>query len=220
MSFFSFIRTNFIPLIRQLKIYLAMKHLISNLVVAVVCTFFSFWLFKTYYLPQVLDAVERNPDVQLVSLEAAAVNQSPRIWSNGVVENFTETARKVTDAVVNITTYNSGGYRAASGSGVIISTDGYIITNNHVVDEGNSYEITLSNKRTVEARIIGRDETTDLALLKVDGRTLTALLFGNSDAVEVGEWVLAVGNPYNLNSTVTAGIVSAKARNINILEET
>lgn len=198
-----------------------MKHLLSNLTIAVVCTFLSFWLFKTYYLPQAIMAAMPAPDnVQLVSHQPAAVNHSPRTWTAGVVENFTETARKVTDAVVNITTFNASGYRLASGSGVIISMDGYIITNNHVIEQGKTYEVTLSNKRTMEATLVGRDQTTDLALLKVGGRNLAPLSFGNSDAVEVGEWVLAVGNPFNLNSTVTAGIVSAKARNINILEET
>lgn len=197
-----------------------MKLLLSNLTIAVVCTFFSFWLFKTYYLPEIQMSPTQAAGVQLVSNEAAPVNQHPRSWTAGVVENFSQTAAKVTEAVVNITTYNSGGYRLASGSGVVISSDGYIITNNHVIDEGSNYEITFSNKRTMEARIIGRDVTTDLALLKVNGRGLDALPFGNSDAVVVGEWALAVGNPFNLNSTVTAGIVSAKARNINILEET
>ncbi|MFO7723192.1 MAG: Do family serine endopeptidase [Bacteroidales bacterium] len=105
----------------------------------------------------------------------------------------------------------------ASGSGVIISSDGYIVTNNHVVQEAEQIEVTLNDKRTFPAKIIGRDPSTDLALIKVDEKDLPYILFGNSDDVKVGEWVLAVGNPFNLTSTVTAGIVSAKARNINIL---
>jgi serine protease Do len=105
----------------------------------------------------------------------------------------------------------------ASGSGVIISADGYIVTNNHVVQEAEQIEVTLNDKRTFTAKIIGRDPSTDLALIKVDAKDLPYILFGNSDQVKVGEWVLAVGNPFNLTSTVTAGIVSAKARNINIL---
>ncbi|NRA50488.1 MAG: trypsin-like peptidase domain-containing protein, partial [Phaeodactylibacter sp.] len=102
-------------------------------------------------------------------------------------------------------------------SGVIIAKDGYIITNHHVIEDGATYEITMYDKRKLEAELIGSDPTTDLALLKVDARGLKPVLYGDSDQVEVGQWVLAVGNPFNLSSTVTAGIVSAKARNINIL---
>jgi len=105
----------------------------------------------------------------------------------------------------------------ASGSGVIISSDGYIVTNNHVVSEADKIEVTLNDKRNYSAKVIGTDPSTDLALLKIDAQDLPTIPFGNSDDVKVGEWVLAVGNPFNLTSTVTAGIVSAKARNINIL---
>lgn len=106
----------------------------------------------------------------------------------------------------------------ASGSGVIISQDGYIVTNNHVVDQGEKIEITLNDKRSYLAEVIGKDATTDLALLKIKENGLSFITYGNSSDVKVGEWVLAVGNPFNLTSTVTAGIVSAKARNINVLE--
>lgn len=105
----------------------------------------------------------------------------------------------------------------ATGSGVIISPDGYIVTNNHVVTESNKVEVTLNDKRTYNAEIVGLDPSTDLALLKIDAKDLPYTVYGNSDHLKVGEWVLAVGNPFNLTSTVTAGIVSAKARNINIL---
>jgi len=105
-----------------------------------------------------------------------------------------------------------------SGSGVIISGDGYIVTNNHVIKDADKVEVTLNDKRTYTAKVIGKDASTDIALLKIDAQNLPYLLYGNSDDVKVGEWVLAVGNPFNLTSTVTAGIVSAKARNINILE--
>lgn len=105
----------------------------------------------------------------------------------------------------------------ASGSGVIVSSDGYIATNNHVVEAAEEIEVVLNDKRTFPARIIGRDPNTDLALLKIDADALPAIVFGSSDDLKVGEWVLAIGNPFNLTSTVTAGIVSSKARNINIL---
>lgn len=105
-----------------------------------------------------------------------------------------------------------------SGSGVIISADGYIVTNNHVIDKASDIEVSLSDNRNYKAEVIGTDPTTDLALLKIEAEDLVSVGFANSDEVRVGEWVLAIGNPFNLNSTVTAGIVSAKARNINILQ--
>lgn len=104
-----------------------------------------------------------------------------------------------------------------SGSGVIISDDGYIVTNNHVVQGADLIEVVLNDKRTYEAEVIGTDPSTDLALIKIDEDGLSFVNYGNSGTVKIGEWVLAVGNPFNLTSTVTAGIVSAKARNINIL---
>ena len=106
--------------------------------------------------------------------------------------------------------------RAAAGSGVIISADGYIVTNNHVVDGADELTVTLNeNSKEYSARIIGADKTTDLALIKIDAKNLPAIVIANSDDVKVGEWVLAVGNPLGLNNTVTAGIVSAKARSMN-----
>ena len=104
--------------------------------------------------------------------------------------------------------------RDATGSGVIISADGYIVTNNHVVEGADQLTVTLNDNREFSARIIGTDKSTDLALIKIDGKNLPTLPIGDSDKLKVGEWVLAVGNPFNLNSTVTAGIVSAKARSL------
>ncbi len=149
-----------------------------------------------------------------------------RNFSSASPTNFTTAAEKVTPAVVNIRAssdadfewWGGGSYGGSSGSGVIVSPEGYIVTNNHVIEDGNDVEVTLHDKRKFDAEIVGTDPLTDLALLKVDADDLPYLLFGNSDSVRVGEWVLAVGNPFNLESTVTAGIVSAKGRNINILE--
>ena len=107
----------------------------------------------------------------------------------------------------------------AYGSGVVLTPDGYIVTNNHVVEGADEVEVTFNNKVKKTATIIGTDPTTDLALIKVDASDLQYLTFGDSDNVRIGEWVLAVGNPFNLTSTVTAGIVSAKARNLSILGE-
>jgi len=106
-----------------------------------------------------------------------------------------------------------------TGSGVIISNDGYIVTNNHVVTNADEIEITLNDNTSKTATVIGTDPSTDLALLKIEEADLPYINFANSDDVKVGEWVLALGNPFNLNSTATAGIVSAKARNINILKD-
>jgi serine protease Do len=104
-----------------------------------------------------------------------------------------------------------------SGSGVIISADGYIITNNHVVEGAEKLRVTLNNNKEYDATIVGRDPSTDIAVIKVDEEGLPAIVWGNSDDVRIGQWVIAVGNPFDLTSTVTAGIVSAKARNINLL---
>ncbi len=147
--------------------------------------------------------------------------------------NFTEPASKALHAVVFIKTefltddpltyflygksYDSP--IEGSGSGVIISKDGFVVTNNHVVDKATNIKVVLNDKREFDAKLMGRDPRTDLALLKIDADSLDVLEFGNSDALEVGEWVLAIGNPFNLTSTVTAGIVSAKARNISILKK-
>ena len=106
-----------------------------------------------------------------------------------------------------------------SGSGVVISPNGYIVTNNHVVQNASEIEVIFNNKEKYKATVVGTDPSTDIAVLKIEAKNLAAIPFGNSDAVQVGEWVLAVGNPFNLTSTVTAGIVSAKGRNINIIGE-
>lgn len=107
----------------------------------------------------------------------------------------------------------------SSGSGVIISEDGYIVTNNHVIENASRIDVSLEDNTRYTARVIGTDPTTDLALLKIEAKALPYVRFGDSDKVRVGEWVLAVGNPFDLTSTVTAGIISAKTRNIGILRD-
>jgi len=170
---------------------------------------------------------------------------TPNITSSAGEVDFTQAAAEVTPAVVYIrTTYSSSSQNSdeqdqmqrlfgdmfgqrgqqrrmppqmASGSGVIISTDGYIVTNNHVVDKADKIEITTNDHRHFSAKVIGTDPNTDLALIKIDAANLPIVKLGNSDDAKVGEWVLAVGNPFNLTSTVTAGIVSAKGRGIGII---
>lgn len=161
---------------------------------------------------------------------------APVVSSTGSLD-FTEAAAAATPAVVYIrTTYSSqsGGSQdrmeqmfgdmfgqrkaqVASGSGVIISPDGYIVTNNHVVEKADKITVATNDHRTFQAKVIGTDPNTDLALIKISANDLPIVKLGNSDEVKVGEWVLAVGNPFNLTSTVTAGIVSAKGRNIGII---
>ncbi|MEJ6616274.1 MAG: trypsin-like peptidase domain-containing protein [Crocinitomicaceae bacterium] len=164
--------------------------------------------------------------------------------SNGGLpaESFVEASENSVNSVVHVTTKvetttfqrdmfseffygpGSGGrefkqFGSGSGSGVIISEDGYIVTNNHVIENANEIQVTLNDNRKYDAVIIGSDPSTDIAVLKIKEKGLQAIPIGNSDDIRIGEWVLAVGNPFNLTSTVTAGIVSAKARNINLLGE-
>lgn len=113
---------------------------------------------------------------------------------------------------------NYGRAKMGTSSGVIISKDGYIVTNNHVIGNADEIEVLLNDNSTYQGKIVGTDPTTDLALIKIDAENLPAVIMGNSDEIEVGEWVLAVGNPFDFRATVTAGIVSAKGRNINILQ--
>ncbi len=145
--------------------------------------------------------------------------------------NFISAANKVTEAVVHIRSlYNGGssynpingilrGPAQSSGSGVIISDDGFIVTNHHVIENASEIEVILSDNRSYFGKIVGDDPTTDLALIKIEAVDLPFVVYGNSDDIQPGEWVLAIGNPFDLNSTVTAGIVSAKARNIGILRD-
>ncbi|HLF65714.1 MAG TPA: trypsin-like peptidase domain-containing protein [Saprospiraceae bacterium] len=140
-------------------------------------------------------------------------------------DGFVKASYLGTKAVVAIQAVNTGSYwrsdsrGSSSGSGVVVSHDGFIATNNHVVADGGQINVTLNDQREFQAKVIGKDPTTDLALLKIDAKDLPYLQFGNSDSVFLGEWVLAVGNPFRLQSTVTAGIVSAKGRNIQILAD-
>jgi len=145
--------------------------------------------------------------------------------------DFTTIADLAINSVVHIrSSYNASiksngfyqykhGPSQSSGSGVIVSDDGYIVTNNHVVEDAAEVQVVLNDNRSFEATVIGTDPTTDLALIKIKSEGLSFMAYGDSDEVKVGQWVLAVGNPFNLTSTVTAGIISAKARNIGILRD-
>ncbi|EIA08899.1 Do family serine endopeptidase [Flavobacterium frigoris] len=164
----------------------------------------------------------------------ATESYNKKVGLSPEVVDFTEAAEKTVHSVVHVKNVSyktvtnpmleyyygyKGGQtqeQVGTGSGVIISEDGYIVTNNHVVKGASEIEITLNNKKSYKAKLIGTDSKMDIALLKIDAdEKLPYTTFGNSDSVKVGEWVLAVGNPYNLTSTVTAGIISAKARNLD-----
>ncbi|MCH2198024.1 MAG: Do family serine endopeptidase [Flavobacteriales bacterium] len=179
-------------------------------------------------------------DTQPVTIIETAVEPAPVAYSNlpasTEVLDFTHAAEKTVNAVVHVKTeaevdgvYNPWfdffGYennetqiQRGSGSGVIISDDGYIVTNNHVIEGAQKITVSLNDNKVYDAEVIGADPGTDIALIKVNAERLPSVTFGNSDNVRIGQWVLAVGNPFDLTSTVTAGIVSAKARNINLLQ--
>ena len=136
---------------------------------------------------------------------------------NAVVHVKNTSVRNTRDPFVEFFYGKSNGHsfeQVGTGSGVLISADGHIITNHHVIDEANEIEVTLNNRKVYKATLVGADPNNDIALLKIEGVHFEPILFGDSDRVKVGEWVLAVGNPYNLTSTVTAGIVSAKGRDL------
>lgn len=176
-----------------------------------------------------------QPLAQQESKSFIPANTSTNIY--GTNADFTEAAEKTVHAVVHVKNVavfdkpnsiweyysrggNSGKALQGTGSGVIISPDGYIITNNHVISGAGEIEVTLNNNKTYVAEVVGTDTKADIALIKIDATELDYLPFGNSNDIRLGEWVLAVGNPFNLTSTVTAGIVSAKARDFNAYDGT
>lgn len=167
-------------------------------------------VFQTKYIPTSNYAAEVTDFTKAAEETVNAVVHVKNVSvssSNPILEFFGQGARE-------------GKTTVGTGSGVIISPDGYIVTNNHVIKGAKELEITLNNRKSYNAEVIGVHESSDIALIKVDATALPYITFANSDNVKVGEWVLAVGNPFNLTSTVTAGIVSAKARNINISRNT
>ncbi|MCP9199721.1 trypsin-like peptidase domain-containing protein [Gramella sp. GC03-9] len=176
------------------------------------------------------EALQHQPQNITTSSNFLPVSNSGNIY--GTNADFTEAAENTVHAVVHVKNvavfkgprniweyyqYGSGGGRAlqGAGSGVIITPDGYIVTNNHVIKGASEIEVTLNNNETYKADVIGADAKSDIALIKIDAQDLDYIPFGDSDNVQLGEWVLAVGNPFNLKSTVTAGIISAKARDLN-----
>ena len=216
------------------------KTLLALLVVAGVSSATSIALFSTLQDKSETTSINADTDP---SAYATPTTFTPVVSRPAVETDFTRAAASTVNAVVSIKSttmqqqrssgsmeeelfryfFGQGRHdytpqpRVGMGSGVIISEDGYIVTNNHVIDQANKIEVTLNDKRSFEATLIGCDPVTDLALLKIDAEKLPIVRFGDSDKLQVGEWVLAVGNPFQLNSTVTAGIVSAKSRNLGMI---
>jgi serine protease Do len=171
-------------------------------------------------------SIEKRQQSMLTSYSGDSIYRVPKEL------NFLGTTRGVIPGVVHIrTSYGPGDFSLnplesffempsrSSGSGVIISDDGFIVTNNHVIEDASNIEVVMNNNQRYYAKLVGTDPTTDLALLKIRAKSLPFIKYGDSDRITPGEWVLAVGNPFDLNSTVTAGIISAKARNIGILRD-
>jgi len=206
------------------------KNGLFTLLVALIGGFVALWAYTRYFDNPKIVTVKQDQSMRYASLPTTYSSELP---------DLTFAAETSVHSVVHIKVTQKGQYYGSSnifdwffgdggsrsqqmpmrqgiGSGVIISPDGYIVTNNHVVEDADEIDIVLNDKREFKAKLIGTDPSTDVALIKIDASDLPPLKFSNSDNLRLGEWVLAVGNPFNLTSTVTAGIVSAKSRDIGI----
>jgi len=209
-----------------------MKKIFSLIIIAVISSLTTLFAYR-YFMDKPLENTQESVVVQEEKdsispyLHQTDFNRQDAMPTN--VPDFRNVVKNTKNAVVHVrnTRYVQQyqpyyyGYRQGpvykqegTGSGVIISPDGYIVTNNHVIRDASELEVTLENKKTYKAELIGTDPNTDIAVLKIEADNLPYLPFGNSDQVALGEWVLAIGNPYNLGTTVTAGIVSAKSRDL------
>ncbi|MEE4198255.1 MAG: Do family serine endopeptidase [Bacteroidales bacterium] len=220
------------------------QNLLGNVVISLLSAFLAIIIYANFYekeLAKAPDAEEQKQStLELINDSNQVRYTQYPVGPGGEIFDFTTAAENSVNAVVHVTSkynlendqyYGNPLYEfffgdrysrqpaVSFGSGVIISEDGYIVTNNHVIERSDEIQVVLNDRRTYAAELVGTDPGTDLALLKIDGKELPFITMGNSDQIKVGEWVLAVGNPFNLTSTVTAGIVSAKARNINILRD-
>ena len=210
-----------------------MKSFTKSLSIALIAALISVVIYDQYF-NNLYDIPNNNNNNNLKNTVLIPTNY--KVHTNSIAgekTDFTIAASKTIDAVVHVKNTSSSSSnlpsfyryfydedelpeRIGTGSGVIVSPDGYIITNNHVIEDSNEIEITTNDNKSYQAKIIGTDPDTDIAVLKINSnKKLPYVFFGNSDATQIGEWVLAVGNPFNLNSTVTAGIISAKSRDLN-----
>jgi S1-C subfamily serine protease len=195
-----------------------------------------FMLLTTYYIKSTIESniekikSENSKQVMLENFKKTRNNDLT--FLNTQTPDFVEIAKKSINTVVHVKSASSNSSdfsiedflfgraqkrpQMGSGSGVIVSSDGYIITNHHVIETAEEIQITTNDNQSYEAKIIGSDEQNDIALLKIESsEELPYAVFGDSDSTQIGEWVLAVGNPFNLTSTVTAGIISAKSRSLD-----
>jgi serine protease Do len=214
-----------------------MKNTVKIIIIGFIAGLSGTWVGFHYFIRPELAKTETEPQFNTVNFDSPLYDRTSQPVSNSsnlVAVDFSEAASKATPSVVFINSisegvsmsywdwfFGEGGGRqtqVSSGSGVIFTSDGYIVTNNHVVASAQRVEVNY-NKRIYPAEVIGTDPSTDLAVIKISETNLPAITLGNAKNVQVGEWVLAVGNPFTLSSTVTAGIVSAKGRRIGILED-
>ena len=203
-----------------------MRKYLPIIIVSLSSSLITALIFTQLYRPTRIVWTDANGEARYMGLVDKLLHaRSNSAFQSSAPTNFIESAEIATPAVVNIrallenggSIWSGGSLTGSSGSGVIMTPDGYIVTNHHVVERSTDIKVTLADKREYKAKLVGSDTSTDIALLKIEEVELPFIVFGNSDSIRIGEWVLAVGNPFNLESTVTAGIISAKGRNINIL---
>jgi serine protease Do len=202
-----------------------MRNWLLIIAISVISSVLTFFLLNRFIKTSSVQTYMAESAYQATISEELFSGRMQQTFNSAAPTDFILASNVATPAVVSILAQVGSGslwekqrYAQSTGSGVLISPDGFVVTNHHVVDKSTSIKITTNDKKEYEARFVGSDPSTDLALLKIDARDMPYLLFGNSDSLQIGEWVVAVGNPFRLESTVTAGIVSAKGRNINILE--
>ncbi|MDH5400303.1 MAG: trypsin-like peptidase domain-containing protein, partial [Cyclobacteriaceae bacterium] len=216
-----------------------MKHIFEVMIIGLMSGFAGAFLFTQAVKPTDTHTTKVATHEMTGVMTGNAFDEDSGLYSqptgpSTLPEDFVTASEISTQSVIYVRNISQGSYgtfldyffggeygrpaQVSTGSGVIFTTDGYIVTNNHVVEGADKLEVQY-NKNSYPAEIIGTDPSSDLAVLKIDARNLPPIPLGNSKNVHVGEWVLAVGNPFNLTSTVTAGIVSAKGRDINILQE-
>lgn len=203
-------------------LYQTMKSLLGQIGISAAVCCIALFAYNQWIHPSPV-IIEREPDNHASLVDFFLDQKSEGLFNSAAPTNFIEAAERVIPTVVYIHTEEDArnplaDQERSAGSGAIVSPDGFIVTNKHVVESDEGIKVTLNDRRTFAATVIGSDPNTDLALIKIEADNLPYLLFGNSDSLAIGEWVLAVGNPFRLQSTVTAGIVSAKGRDIDILD--
>lgn len=196
---------------------------LNTIIIAILCSIVTVFVYDHYIIDQQQE-INQDNYAMLVDYKENNLSPSTLVRESSISGlSFIEPADRAKNCVVGLESIQINNnrtekdkYTKSNGSGVIIGTDGYIVTNYHVVENADDIKITLEDKREFKAELLGYDKSTDIAVLKINVQGLPFLRFGDSDNLKIGEWVLAVGNPFKLSSSVTAGIVSAKARNINI----